>query len=143
MKRHQRSFSVLMLLSVLAMLSIGTSSAVEYHVTAIMQLTGSEVSNSQSDQWRAVASLAEEEIASDWADLDTLSVHVVDTAGSKNAAIEAALLAVSDPSVMGVVTAGLSDKLVEEVSRLLRFSNVRFSSSQTSWRSGFENCFLY
>jgi hypothetical protein len=125
MNRRHHPFVALMCLALLALLAFGSAHAVDYHVKAIMQLTGAEVSTARGDQWRAVASLASQEVTSEWADSDTLVIDVVDTTGSKSVAIEAALDAMNDPSVLGIVTAGLPDDLDEELSRLLRFSNVR------------------
>jgi hypothetical protein len=92
-----------------------------------MSLTNPSIIPPQAAQWRGTLDLVAQAVTSEWNDGDNLAVDVFDIAGSKAAAVQRVLEAVSDPSVLAVVTAGLDDDLVEELSLILRFSNVRIN----------------
>jgi len=99
--------------------------AIDYHIAAMLPLTGwDSPAPSIANQWSELLQFSASQITTSWANADRLLLTVYDTQSSRFRTLQIANSIATNASMLAVVTVGLPDTLVEEISLVLKLAEV-------------------
>jgi len=121
-----RSTSWYALLALVLVLCLHVTVAIDYHVAAILPLSGSDSPGpSVTNQWSDLLQYSASQITTSWANGDRLLLTIYDSQSSRFRSLQLAYSLTTNSSILAAVTVGLPDTLVEEISLVLKIGEVR------------------
>ena len=119
------------LLALVFCMSHHATEAIDYHVAAVLPLSGSlSPGPAVTNQWMDLLQYTASSITSAWNNGNRLLVTSYDSQSSRFHSLQLANNIATNTTMMAAVAIGLPDAIVEEMSLVLKFSEVRSCPSQ-------------